>query len=521
MSDAHECLGLVRVGEEDRRGHVEELKKYFELYPFTDLAKDTSAPFFPSKIDLFTGLDTIAANTTITQSFDFHTRILLLLNSLNDAHISYKPTCFSRAFTFYQPWDIAPVYGDGRGGLRLRVVGTQAIQAYADKYAGFSREPDSRFNRVLTRFEYFNGSYTKVSGSFSYTSFLGHNSPPNRTYLMTSPDGKRNVTVTVPWLAVSNGPSFVNTREYHALYCRQDGAIQGMGRGVEGEDEGNDFLAVARRVGGPRRLSEAAPEWTTAVLSSLRKNAAVVRERLAGNVAATTMRFDLLKPVVSDSYNAFYLLDDGVTGVWVLSTFAPRYASTVQETFSVWAGEVSRGLGELVSLGARRLVLDVSGNGGGYVCGARSVARLFVRDAEPFVYDTRMTGGAEALELRDHGVRTFVYGGASRKPFTPTSFEGGVVTDFASLSRANLDTSQLTAAQLSRLPTHFSIPLTGTLPVNEAFSTYDVENPVEWVPMPADAWVEVLDPVFDKGALWRGVVEAMGRVPGGRSGRAG
>ncbi|KAG6813617.1 hypothetical protein H0H92_009234 [Tricholoma furcatifolium] len=75
-------------------------------------------------------------------------------------------------------------------------------------------------------------------------------------------------------------------------------------------------------------------------------------------------------PALNQSYSVaqFYRLDDGITGVLALGSFSA-------ENFTAFGQSLLDGLLELKDQGATRLVVDVTNNGGGYICIAHDCAK--------------------------------------------------------------------------------------------------------------------------------------------------
>ncbi|KAG6866095.1 hypothetical protein C0991_008847 [Blastosporella zonata] len=76
-------------------------------------------------------------------------------------------------------------------------------------------------------------------------------------------------------------------------------------------------------------------------------------------------------PSLNESYSVaqFYLLDDNVTGVLALGSFSAN-------NFTAFGLSLLNGLQELKARGATRLVVDVTNNGGGYICIAHWLHRI-------------------------------------------------------------------------------------------------------------------------------------------------
>ncbi|KAI8840265.1 hypothetical protein BC829DRAFT_420830 [Chytridium lagenaria] len=86
--------------------------------------------------------------------------------------------------------------------------------------------------------------------------------------------------------------------------------------------------------------------------------------------------------------------------------------------------------------------------------------------------------------LRDaHKIKSYVYGGSSGKPYTPTSFEGGIVLPYSSIA---------------------------TYPNNgySRLGRLALEYPAEWIPYPADEWLGIANP-SDRISVWNAVAAKM------------
>ncbi|KAJ3865646.1 hypothetical protein EV359DRAFT_38336 [Lentinula novae-zelandiae] len=79
------------------------------------------------------------------------------------------------------------------------------------------------------------------------------------------------------------------------------------------------------------------------------------------------------KPALNESYSVaqFYMLDDNVTGVLALGSFSAA-------NFSAFQHSLLDGLVKLKSLGATQLLVDVTNNGGGYICIAHWLHRIII-----------------------------------------------------------------------------------------------------------------------------------------------
>ncbi|KIM40180.1 hypothetical protein M413DRAFT_446340 [Hebeloma cylindrosporum] len=78
-------------------------------------------------------------------------------------------------------------------------------------------------------------------------------------------------------------------------------------------------------------------------------------------------------PALNQSYSVaqFYMLKDNVTGVLALGSFSAK-------NFTAFGISLLSGLQELKTAGAERLIVDVTNNGGGYICIAHWLHRIII-----------------------------------------------------------------------------------------------------------------------------------------------
>ncbi|KAJ3114228.1 hypothetical protein HDU96_002397 [Phlyctochytrium bullatum] len=440
---------------------------------------------------------------------------------------------------------------------------------------------------------------------------------PNRTYVLVDSNGGNRTTVTVPWIAAPAADDgvfpYTSAENYHAAWC------------VRGEPGGEALIRAARRSGVFGFAPRAPRPWAaprgigimshrplppaekfrpfnllaaTQLASARRAMAALPRSTppaLRRRAATRWIPIDLDSPVLADDDTAFYVLQretggprDAI-GVWVFPTLSPD--GEFDEAVPRWLTAVTAGLRALEEQKIGWLIVDVSGNPGGYFCTGTALAELRLTPTvtallqssalpltDPAIspVDARLTaadvvaergaylqdrgggpqnlsaffrfcrnpGDGEALAFRglpaldrgwapdrvavisdgrcgsacacwlrtlrdSHGVRAFTYAGAMAKPYTPTSYEGGIVVPFDALAvEAGPD---LTAAERALLPRNFSVPVLGQLPLTQGYSPKGKAGatyPAEWVPQVAEEHVVVPEP-WVWTAVWEAVAERL------------
>ncbi|KAJ3115804.1 hypothetical protein HDU96_011082 [Phlyctochytrium bullatum] len=628
---AKACFNVFPADAAFKAQHVRELKPIIETYPFADMYLAPPGPprtFGAPGIDVLKELDRLAADPTLTTQYAFFSQIHLLATSLHDAHFSYIPFCMGTS-TFRQPFYLGAVYPTADGEPVIKVVDTAPaswvwdaalgtsdlstflnhtvrtidglpaaayIQQTADRLTGYARSPASRFNHALTRKVYVDGEFINEPGFISQTDFLPSDTQA-RTYVLSPPplpDGTQpaDITLTVPWAAFANGIQSIFTltnQEYYDIFCLDFRVPRQLSRRdvsplIPEPKPRRGFVPRATTPADALEDIHAVPTISDGVVAAALARRALPRRRQ-----------EELVPVVSSASTAFYVLDDGITGVWVFPTVSPF------EKYPKWLGAITGGLRAFEKSGVKRLIVDVSSNGGGDFCAATALAEYLLQNTAMIEDQLRLTPAVRSLlklgfynkltnttgdiltsaylqdrgngpqllsgrfkvcqsvgrtpadfirtfnlpelergwapedvsvvsdggcgsscgcwlrSLRDAhpGLKAYTYGGRTTTPYTPTSFEGGLVAGFEGLAKYTPAIASLSPEERAALPVNLTSPNFGGLPVTQGYSPLGRDGltfPAEWVPQPADEHLVIRDPA-DKKGLWEAVAGRM-RVPG-------
>ncbi|KAJ3210459.1 hypothetical protein HDU67_005268 [Dinochytrium kinnereticum] len=433
IAEIYECFDYFDISEQFRTDHVGNLIRFFEMYPYTDLNVRPPEPLFQNNVDVVAELEKIAANSTITKQFDLYSRIWMLLESLRDHNIVYMPSCIS-TFTFNQPWHMAAEYPGGAtspviklvgmvfkgqvipawenvtvpGGLTLeQLVGytvlsvdgvpvLKAIQDYAATFSGKSRTPESRFNNALySRFLEVDGIFGDLSGSFYSTPFLGRNARTERTYVLSSPSGS-SITVTVPWIGSKRlSAPFVRRGSYWGFFCTGPDEIgfpsfRGVENDVDMEEPVFSFQASAGPMNrhdlddvlSPNSHDGIAVGFSESTLTESESSPMKLSRR--GTVSLSSN----ITPM-GENYG-FYMMDDGITGMFLLQSFGLS-SFDARPNAPSWVTGVTEGLRKLEEMGAKRLLVDVSLNSGMDNCAAEGLVEYLLPGTASLVDQFRLT----------------------------------------------------------------------------------------------------------------------------------
>ncbi|KAJ3096031.1 hypothetical protein HDU97_006306 [Phlyctochytrium planicorne] len=576
-------------------------------YPFTDISRDIQEPFFPQSIDLAAQADALAMDDTIQTEFDLYSKIVMLTRSLNDGHFAYRPDCVFQ-YSFLQPFVFHSEFADGktiikildssfpsgdekeqvwgsvdkyRGMKVVSINGVDAVnyvQSYANIQTGFSRTPESRFNNALgARTLTGRGSFDYVPGKMTNIRFLPLGTDPFQYYTLQDAS-EANVTVQMPWLGIwKKQGSFSSRADYYKNFCQGSGGSPVSSASLNRLDsvsriwESLDWNIVKQKMDGIRP-NVGQPNRPSLIQGS---HAAKEAKSSISNVALMpgTTKFDLTKPLLGDNNYRFYILEDAITGIFVLPNILPVHADGSplyeRDLLMAWMAGILGGFKTFEDAGVTRVMIYVTGNNGGDICTGNFLVKYLFPDAPVVPMNLRLNKHVKALynaglyrrflvpinstdvlssttrtirggiesefsgffsacdgtvpfgvdvpklkkgwksenvivvssghcgsacavmvrALRDGAnVRSVVYGGFSGNPFTPTSFEGGVVAELIQLTAGFYQSSD------PDVPKGFKRSISGHILVTEGYSLLGKGNsevPVEFVREDADFWISI------------------------------
>ncbi|KAI8830356.1 hypothetical protein BC829DRAFT_132203 [Chytridium lagenaria] len=193
----------------------------------------------------------------------------------------------------------------------------KVVQTHADKLSGFSRSAESRFNAILYKEVYYTGDFIPINNTFYSTTFLGHDAAPTRRYVLTPPNNNTDVTFDIPWAAVplfSNG-AFDSTRTYLTRFCQ----LLEESRLVPRSE--SPVLKPPYEIYPTHRplTSSLLESIETVSTKSPTPDSTLLSIEKASSANGIKRALNLKSPIVGDDNAAFYMLDDGETGVFGVS----------------------------------------------------------------------------------------------------------------------------------------------------------------------------------------------------------
>ncbi|KAF9352538.1 hypothetical protein BGX26_009674 [Mortierella sp. AD094] len=369
------------------------------FYVFVDQAKAPSAaPFNTPKVDLMAGLKKIRA-TKWKSDYDFNMALTYLTFSANDGHLAYRSDCYKTA-TFTQPISLyAPVvngvqsvrvfYADDtqKGVPKTGLVdcavteidgvpALKAVQAFTDRVSAISKDPGVRLNDAFASTSWYN-EWLISPGGFSKRWEVPAKASMDYTIQCASGPAQK---ITVPWIVNPSDLFMFNTfkdsKTYWNAQCLAplspyNSSPRNQNHGKNGT---NDSL--------PGNRFNVAPATTlyrergTIKIPGGGKNG-------RGSAAQTITKAN---EVMITATTAFYRLKNSNACVAVIASEEAAYFKFDPSDYL----QFIQGLQTLRDGGCKKLIFDMTNNGGGSVDFAYFINALFFPKDKPyFVEDLR------------------------------------------------------------------------------------------------------------------------------------
>ncbi|KAI1316728.1 hypothetical protein EDD11_009544 [Mortierella claussenii] len=415
------------------------------FYAFVDQAKVASkAPFKTPKVDLMAGLKKIRA-TKWRNDYDFQMALTYLTFSANDGHLAYRSDCYHTA-TFTQPISLYAPVVNGAQAIRVfyaddtqkgvpttglvdctvididGVPALKAVQEFTDRTSAISKDPGVRLNDALASTSWYN-EWLISPGGFSRRWEVPKKS--SMEYTIQCAAGKPQ-KLKVPWIVKPADAfefnTFKDTKTYWNVQCMAPLSPYNNspgGRNHNNATLGNDAVGHRTNENPATRLYR---ERGTIQLPKGGKNGR------NGGVQTITKATEVLITATT----AFYRLKNSDSCVAVIASEEAAYFKFDASDYL----QFIEGLQKLRDGGCKKLILDMTNNGGGSVDFAYFINALFFPQAKPyFVEDLRSSafvqGAAKAAIKQTKPNSVFDARGyvsmATGKPYTDESmFTKGV-----------------------------------------------------------------------------------------------
>lgn len=399
-----DCYSTVKVNETLKNNILDVVGRTLNFHTSVNYQIQAPPPFNEDvHEDLFKDLDRIRA-TNYASDYDMHVDLSRTLKRLNDGHCVWINGCYDSFFINYLPTPLV-LLSDSSGNQAVHIAPeafTVASAEFPDQVDFWQnalpghlkgqleslsgaqvltidgRDPNvaidanalitGSFQGVGTRQNSFFASYQASGSTWTYLlgNFAQQSLPLSDQVILEIQriGSSRTDTITLPYRSRISGPgNFTDVATFFDNHCFAQPGTNGI-----------DLNA-------PNSQRVSPQEKPIARFQQIQAFSVpdVPKERI--NVMLdTTPLSDVVLPShltptspINGSRNAaqFFFLDDNKTGVLALGSFS-------DSDFDSFLDSMLVGLINLKSLGASQLVVDVSNNGGGFVCAAHYLHRIIV-----------------------------------------------------------------------------------------------------------------------------------------------
>ncbi|KAF9205477.1 hypothetical protein BGZ49_003966 [Haplosporangium sp. Z 27] len=360
---------------------------YNDFYVFRDsaLTPKLPLPFVSPPVDILAGLEEIYKKR-YSIDYDFHLDINLLINRLNDAHCTYSPNCYN-SYIFQQPIGLYAPVENGVQTFRVLLDGTNQgledcqvleidatspaiyLQAWADKYTGYSKDAGVRLNKALPSRMYFPQTQTWDwdTGLFASSSYLPDSSFV--TYnLQCGPQGPGNgkpFDVQGKWVVgpIVDMPAFTDKASYLKNVCL-------VSPPTSTGTHGSSASVMDPRNQAPRVESDALTLHRNEMhLKRFTEKQELLKKRQEAGQSTPSRDFPDAIFVDGNNTAVYQLKSKPNVGILVLPTMEVDPSTEVPAVQSY--------LHKLAKLGVTNVIIDTSKNGGGSVDFAAYIVDLF------------------------------------------------------------------------------------------------------------------------------------------------
>ncbi|KAJ7756929.1 hypothetical protein B0H16DRAFT_1537435 [Mycena metata] len=349
-ADALACWKSFPFNETLRQNVLtNNIARVFDFFTFEDYYLDSPPPFQESTANIRAGLARI--NTTKYKTdYDFNIDLYNFITQLNDGHTRWFPNCYgtyqnllpapvvSLEINGVQDVYIVPDLVDFVSllgpGLYTRLAGAKVISiegqdpySYVDFIAktvsGNYLDHGVRVNSVFSSYRLSSADYSQRFGDLAGPSGVAQTS---LTFQVIVAHSTKVETVTLPYIASYLGANFTDGPSYWENNCVATNVTNGVDFKVAGQPKGNIIdKSNSKAVGLPPQFEPTLP--TVGGAEGVMKS---------------------------------YILPGNKTGVMFIGSF--------EGDFNGFQNDTQSAIAAFQAAGVTRLIIDLSNNGGGFVC---------------------------------------------------------------------------------------------------------------------------------------------------------
>ncbi|KAJ3759694.1 hypothetical protein EV360DRAFT_41436 [Lentinula raphanica] len=400
--DLRACFTSFAVNPVIKQNIVEVINKTLAFHTSVNYEISAPEPFTPFvHEDLLKDLSRISAQS-YPSDYDLHIDFSRTLKRLNDGHCVWINSCYVSLFLNFLPIPLA-LLTDSNGIQSVHI----APAAFAVASAEFSDEIDvwqealpptiqletasrylllsidgqdpfvavdanalitgsfqplgTRQNSFFSSYQFGASGWTYIMGDFAQQSLPLNDSV---TLVVQRVNESTTDTIELPYRARINptAVSFNDSASYRANNCLP---IVGT-NGVDLNETASSAAPISETV---LKFQQQPPISKTFPKERIN----VMLDTIPLSDIALPPSLVPTIPVIGGGFGSgqFYMLPDNITGIFALGSFGG-------DTIDAMMSGMLQGLVNLKSLGASQLIVDVSNNGGGFICAAEFLHRIIV-----------------------------------------------------------------------------------------------------------------------------------------------
>ncbi|KAM5545927.1 hypothetical protein V8D89_000053 [Ganoderma adspersum] len=373
-ADALACYKSFPFNETLRQNVLTVVDRVFNFYTFEDYYLHSPRPFQDSTVNIRAQLKRIGS-TKYKTDFDFNHDLYNVVNQLNDGHTLWLSNCYG-VYENLLPAPIATLEQNGAEGVYVvpdldqfipllgsnftgyyesakfdwkRLAGARVVEiegkdpyAYAERVAhtqsGNYLDHGVRVNSVFSSYRISGTSYSQRFGDLAGSAFPDKDTLTMKVHVVNA---TRPETIKIPFLASYSGTPFTNGADFWAKNCVPNAQTNGIDYKNTGEME---------------KLVKRSPQRARKMAKASRIDKQKVAVGLPTQFEPTAPKLNGSEGVIKS-----YILPDGKTGVMFVSSFEPDDANAFMT-------DVQTAFTQFKAKGVSQLLLDLTNNGGGYVC---------------------------------------------------------------------------------------------------------------------------------------------------------
>ncbi|CAE6421599.1 unnamed protein product, partial [Rhizoctonia solani] len=371
-SAAMACLKSFPYNTTLAKNVLDVVTKVTPFFTFEDWQKFTPAPF----TEATSNLDVEFARIKVTQystDYDFNRDVYDVINRLDDGHTLWLPSCYWAAFQNIVPAPLIALEKNGAqdiyvapnavefisllganytsyydekgfnwkkyaGAKVLTIEGVPAwlyVNGIATTYSGNYIDHNIRVNSVFTNYRISGGAWSQRLGDFGGPIFPDKDS---LTLSLIPVNSTQAETVKFEYRATYLGAPFTDGPSYWQTNCAANNETNGI-------DYRTSKSALARR-----ELTRKKRQPVAKISAAPAKSVGLPQPNLPTQPDVINGT-DVIKA---------YILPDKKTGVLMVGSFGGDYIGFQNDTLNA--------LSKFKAANVQQLIVDTTGNGGGYVC---------------------------------------------------------------------------------------------------------------------------------------------------------